>query len=225
LQNVSYEGAGPAGYAEAAFGDNLKDEAFCAQACSTAPFPLAASTVASDAYAVQASFETTSNAPSPYDWGLDLWFERSPSYQATPNPASDAEILIEPYNKGLPPPGCPSVPSDITAMISANGAPVTSSWNVCVGHGGAGVDLVTFELRSPTQSSTADITVPLGAFISAASSASGLNLSANYLMGIEFGTEYGSKNYGGAVNLNWRINSLLLTNSTSPSIPIVAGRS
>jgi len=225
LSNLSYQNPGPAGYAEIAFGDSYKDMPSCIATCSTAPFPLRASTVSSDAYSVQVSYATTStnSDATPYDWGMDLWLERSPSRGAAPKSSTDAEILIEPYNNGLQPPGCPLTPDLFTTTIQWNGASTPSSWSVCVGPGGAGISLVTFELMSPSQSSTGNLSVPLAPFIAAASSASGLHLTSNHLMGIEFGTEYGNWTYTGNVQLAWTVSSMSLSDSANAVIPIVGG--
>lgn len=222
LNSIDYAKPGPAGYAEAAFGKNYEDNSFCIQTCPVGPFPLSYASLSKDVPVVQAAYTTTSilSNSMPFDWGLDLWMEKQPSAGIPPNKSTDTEILIEPYNNGLAPPGC-SLTTTLVTTIKWDGTSTPSTWRVCDDVGGAGVNLTTFVLKSPRQSFSATVALPLLPFVNEASKVSGLDLTQNVLMGVEFGTEYGNWSYSGNVQLSWTISSLSLSGTTRNTIYLV----
>lgn len=146
---------GPAGFPELGYGESAYGSKFCGTKvpnCRIAPFPMPVSSFVKYPYLVKMSYSLGTITPSQY-WHLtfDLWLEQS----LTKGPqASDVEVLISPYSSY---PACGTAKPGFTES--------GDTWAVYEGCGATKATTLGFNLKSPAQHKTGNLTLNLSSFV------------------------------------------------------------
>jgi hypothetical protein len=227
LSRLSAIGAGPAGFPEVAYGDNLNDQPFC-RTCGARPFPLPLSALNGSyrSYAVTADYSLGSPSPPslPVDLIYDFWLRQHPSPGVPPR-SGDIELLIFMYQRGMANCTPGRVPVTFTTNLEVSGSPRSTTWRVCQIYGGTAATPVAFFLESPAQSPSGQMSITLSDFVDEVGRYVGGPLGGYSLMGIELGAEFDQCSIGAGCQVDnpswqWQITRLTFGDS-SKEIPIV----
>jgi hypothetical protein len=227
LSRLSPIGAGPSGYPEVAYGDNLNDQPFC-RTCRTLPFPLPLSALngAYRSYAVTADYSLGRPSPPslPVDLIYDFWLERHPSPGLPPR-WGDIELLIFMYQQGMANCTPGRIPVTFTTNVDVIGSPRSATWRVCRIYGGTAATPVAFFLENPSPSPTGQMSIRPSDFVDEAGSYLARPVGGYSLMGIELGAEFDQCSMAAGCqvdNPSWQWQLTRLTfGDNSKEIPIV----
>lgn len=132
----------------------------------------------------------------PINLAIESWLTREPWRNSGIN-SDEQELMIWLYYDGLQPAG--SKVKEIVVPIVVNGTPVNATFEVWKAN--IGWEYVAFRIKTPIKEGT--VTIPYGAFISAAANVTSLaNYPELYLEDVEVGTEYGTPSTTSA-HLEW----------------------
>nr|7S8K_A Chain A, Cellulase [Thermococcus sp. 2319x1]7S8K_B Chain B, Cellulase [Thermococcus sp. 2319x1] len=132
----------------------------------------------------------------PINFAIESWLTREPWRNSGIN-SDEQELMIWLYYDGLQPAG--SKVKEIIVPIVVNGTPVNATFEVWKAN--IGWEYIAFRIKTPIKEGT--VTIPYGAFISAAANVTSLaNYTELYLEDVEVGTEYGTPSTTSA-HLEW----------------------
>jgi hypothetical protein len=235
LTDAQANGVGPVGFPEVGFGYSLKDQPFCrsgVEHCPTGPFPLSISDLQQGPF--DYSLDLSSYVPqlaSESDLIFDLWLEHDPypgsaHCGASTAPAgcptsADAEVEIVVYHNGVS--NCTSRATSLVTTIHNEGNAVSDRWRICVKSGSSEAPIIAFQLNRPIEGGRITARLPLAQFVDLAARYAHIRDTSGFdLMGIEFGSEFGTCSPASCTSttMKWLVTRLALT-SASGTFPII----
>jgi hypothetical protein len=230
LNSIKRNFGGPAGFPEASYGLNVRNDSFClaGTSCTTSPFPF-------EIHKMKPSFKVTTRyslgAAQPNSvarsFEYNFWIEGKPRLGWAPQPG-DVEVIISLYHHGVL--NCGPGRPNWSQRVTINGRSRVSRWRVCNlgAPPGQAANLVGFLLQNPKQATRRSIALQLKPFINRAIKQANTVFHAKrrpaFLEGIELGSEFGNCDSAAcktsAVHWQFTISKLALSTSHSV-IPII----